>query len=275
MRTCKRLSSIAYILFLIAGAAYAQQTVYMQEDEYAVGSEKFDIRPGAFWPSFDTDIRLDTPTETGTAINMEDDLGLSDNTTAFRLDGYWRAAPRHRIGVTYYGLNRDGFGSADRDIWFGGTLLPAGAAVGSFFDSTIVYGKYMYSFILECDFELAGVLGISYLDFSTGIDSGDGCFVKSASKSCVTPAIGLDTTYRFADRWRLLGGFNFLSLGLGSCCDLIYDYNVGVEYLFTPNFGLGVGYAGYSANVDCSDDDFNGDLDYDFHGFMVFGDFRF
>ena len=58
---------------------------------------RFRIAVGAFFPTYDTLTRLDSPSlGRGTVIDVETDLGVDDRTTDFRLDAEAKFGRRHR-----------------------------------------------------------------------------------------------------------------------------------------------------------------------------------
>ena len=93
MRT---LSRLLFALIIVWGCLFPNDG--KAEEWINPGDEKFCIVGGAFFPAFDTDLRVDnTNLGMGNEIDLQDDLGFSDTQTTGYVSGWWRFAPRHRI----------------------------------------------------------------------------------------------------------------------------------------------------------------------------------
>ena len=68
----------------------------------------FSISLGAFFTDRDSNTQIDADaTDTGSDVDLEDDLGFDKSDTVFRIDAYWRFAERHRIDISAFDLSRD------------------------------------------------------------------------------------------------------------------------------------------------------------------------
>jgi len=82
-------------------------------------------RGGLLFAAFDTgrntDARFDSDSgaDTGTDIDLEDDLGLEQQMTVGRLSGYVWITRRHRIDFSLFDLSREASKTLDKDVVFG------------------------------------------------------------------------------------------------------------------------------------------------------------
>jgi hypothetical protein len=143
------------VLLLVAGLA--------QADELPT----FHFELGAYKSDFDTTLRIDGE-EIGSEIDLEDDLNFDSDDTAFRLDGYWRFADRHRVMFAYYDLTRDATALLTEDIIIDDVLYPAGSEVKGGFDIWVLQLAYSYSVVQTKRGELGLSIGVHWpgIDFS-------------------------------------------------------------------------------------------------------------
>ena len=98
-------SVLLVLLFTMVSAGLLLPGSANAEEGYGPGTDRFKINLGAYFPAISTDLQVDI--NDGPALELEDVLGLSEDETVLRLDGYWRFAQRHRLGFGYYRLNRE------------------------------------------------------------------------------------------------------------------------------------------------------------------------
>ncbi|MBW1786942.1 MAG: hypothetical protein JRK53_10065, partial [Deltaproteobacteria bacterium] len=91
------------VLFAVLAAWVLLPCVGEAREWIKQGEEKFQFYGGAFFPAFDTSLRVDNKTlGEGTDVNLEDDLNFDESETTFYVSGYWRFASRHRVGVGFF-----------------------------------------------------------------------------------------------------------------------------------------------------------------------------
>ena len=89
----------SFSLFLLAPCASADEKDYSNEPW-----EKAALYLGAFVIDTTSDLTLGA----GVKVDGEDALGLEENFTAFRADGFWRITRRNRVDFSFYEMNRSG-----------------------------------------------------------------------------------------------------------------------------------------------------------------------
>lgn len=250
------------------------------------GEERFRINAGAFLAFFNTDLTVDSKTlGAGTGINLEDDLDFDENTTTYLIDGYWRFADRHRLYAGYYTFNREAGGELNKDLQIGDNEFPAGAGYSTEFDFNVVPVSYGYSFINNEKHELTGIIGLHWatIDFNiTGYLSAGSSGLKgdtSAKASAPLPLIGFGYEYRFTDRWTagVMAQAFYLKLSDDTFAfsGSVLTLGLRTEYWFFNNVGLGAALNYFNINVDVEDDDWRGELDYQYFGPQIYLSIRF
>ena len=69
--------------------------------------ERASLLLGAFITDRNTSARLDSNQGQGTDLDLEQDLGLEDSVTVFRLGGYYWVTPRQRLDFSVFDFSRD------------------------------------------------------------------------------------------------------------------------------------------------------------------------
>src|SRR4030095_1817308 len=133
---------------------------------------KFIVDVGYFFLSTDTQVRVDgeSSNQVGSDVNFDDTLGIGDF-DRFRVDGSWRIAPRHLIRAMYFQNNRHATRSIERDVNFQDETFPVGATVDARTELTVAQLSYEYAFLRRENYELAGGIGIHYLDMDLTLDA--------------------------------------------------------------------------------------------------------
>jgi hypothetical protein len=160
-------------ILLISGALSAESVLAASETEdnkSSYLSDKFYLAIGGYFPSVDSDIRLDPPGGgSGTDFDLENELGLASTTATPFVYFRWRFSPRHRLELDYLALNRDGTAVASKDFTIGDTSGSAAVRLDTTFDLGIGRATYGYSFIKDSKKELGILAGHHLADTGASI----------------------------------------------------------------------------------------------------------
>ncbi len=276
---------IFVLLFILATWALVPGTV-QAADWIKQGEEKFYFEGGAFFPAFDTKVRVDNKNiSEGSDVDLENDLDFKSRETTFHLGGYWRFFSRHRIGLAYLRFSRDGSAILNKEITIGDEVFPVGANVASEFKLKVIPISYMYSFMKREKFELAGGIGLHWyrIDFkaagNTSVGTEDLDHNVTAKANVPLPLLGLRFDYHFTPKWSagLLGEVFWLNTGSDTFkfSGSLVNLRLSTQYWFFNNVGLGAAINYFNLNVDVEDDDWKGKLDYSYWGPQVYVAVRF
>ena len=224
------------VAMAVAGTAMAQAVVSEPEREAVRGvPDKWGFALGSFWQTFDSTIRLDGHTGTGSDISLEKDLGMQKSLTDVQLGFFYRFGDRHRLDVTYN----------------------AHATLNSKISANWANIIYKYSFFNngKTVFGLNGGVSALWTKFNlTGAGEVNGNPVPATlaeAKSTILPipVIGAHFELTLSKRlfWRAEG--NFFAANIAGYDGNVNIVNTSLEYYFTRNVGLGAGFANVSYRV--------------------------
>lgn len=226
------------------GAPFPPDT---QEEIPSPITDRFYIE-GIFYPfSTNTDLRLDpsqaeTGVTTGTPLNAERDLGLVKRLYQGRVELMFRLRQRSRIWVDFEDVSRSASHLLSRDIQFGNEFFPAGQQVDTMIGWRIFTLAYTYS-VFRNDWLEVGVGAAANLIEAevrgqvAALDE-----LEDVSTAEVLPAIPVEFAWRFARRFSLTGRAQYLDASVGGFSGSFADLHGDVQYRWTANFAVGVGY---------------------------------
>ena len=160
-------AGLLILLFTMVSAGFFLPGAAKAEEGYGPGTDKWKFALGAFFPAINTELNIDG-SEVGDNLDLER-IGLSEDASVGRLDGYWRFAKKHRLGFGFYQLNRDGSAALSDDIHIGDIIIPVDARVASELNMSFYTIEYLYSFYQGEKWEIAGGLGAYWVDLEFSI----------------------------------------------------------------------------------------------------------
>ncbi len=206
--------TITVVILSLSAPAIAQNETDWQSWPLA---DRFTISLNAFFPNLDTRVRLDASDgSTGTTIDFEQNLGMSDTETLPGIGLGWRFAKKHQLTLGTFELNRSGSAITVTEIRFGDETFIVDLPISSFFDMTVTGIKYSYSFIFDEKKELAVGLGLSVQDLAFGLigNAGLGIIEVKTGITAPLPTFDLRGAYAFTDKWIGNIGFGVFSFDL-------------------------------------------------------------
>jgi hypothetical protein len=188
----------------------------------------------------------------------------------------------------YYRFDRSATGAAEGRIEIddpdeGLIVFEAGISLETEFDWQLIPISYAYSFYKTDKFEMAGSLGLHWVDIKLGfsgtatLNGVPNQFVaESESTSGPLPVVGLRGDYAITPRWLVGGHAQYFGLDYDDYSGDLLDFRLQTEYWFTDSFGAGLGYTWYDIGVT---KDLGGgydfDIDYTYSGLEAYVGFRF
>lgn len=228
-----------------------------------------------FFPTIDSTARLDVVAtdRPGSAVRLEDDLGLDDRKgTPYLLLGT-RLGERWRLEFEFYRLERTAERTIDRAIDWGDVSFPLAAQVASRFDSTVYRLVGGYSFVRTPQAEFGAALGLHVTDFTLGLSgqasAGGGAvgFQREDRDTLVPlPTLGLYGSWHLADQWVLRGRADLLSLKVDAYDGRLVNLMAGIDWRVARHWGVGLGYRYVDYQLESTDDAFRGEVNYNFRG---------
>jgi len=230
-------------------------------------------------------VRVDgeTSEQVGSDVNFDDTFGIGDF-DRFRVDGLWRIAPRHLIRAMYFQNNRHATRSIERDVNFQDETFPVGATVDARSELTVAELSYEYAFLRRENYELAGGIGIHYVDMDLTLDATIAAQGNQASRSADVgastqaplPVLGLRWMWRLPHNFYVAAQAQYFYLKFDPYAGSLTDLKATVVWQATDHVGIGVGYNDFGFRFDINDKrDFDGRLRWNYGGAMAFATFMF
>lgn len=208
-------------LFVVTIAVFCLSCSAMAQDENEWRSwplaDHFTITLDGFFPNLDTQVRVDaSDASPGTAIDFEQNLGMSDTETFPAIGFSWRFAKKHQLRLKVFELNRSGSAITPTDISFGDETFTVNLPISSFFDMSVIGLSYSYSLVFDQKKELGVGVGLSVQDISFGLigDAGQGIIETDLGITVPLPTFDIKGRYAFTDKWIGKLGIGVFSLDL-------------------------------------------------------------
>ena len=259
-----------------------------QEDgKYDSFNDRYRINVGGFFPSMSSKIAINGEAVSPPPIEIEDVLGVDDDNAVAWAGFQWRISQRNSLEFEYFQLKRDGFVNLVPDPVEIGDLIIESGSINTAFDITV--GRLTYGFSLvrneRMDVQIQG--GLHIADMSVALQlSGAVCDVAMGEMSpCPTgqtpplqsedvtaplPHFGGSFAYAFtpsiAARFQLIG----FAIELDSIDGSLLEVDADISWQPWQNFGMGVGYRYFNADVESKGSELNGQFDLEYYGPIVY-----
>ena len=249
-----------------AGTARAQSNgAQMLLDGKFVGSL------GGFILGTDVKARLNGET-TNSDIDFDKTFGDPGNQTRIRGDVLWRVTPTHHLRFLYFDNATSSKRVIDENVEFGDHVFNAGGEVKATSSFKIAELAYEYAFIRQPGFELNASLGVHYMDVGLKL-RGDATITdengnvtqvsgstKKGSVSAPLPVIGVRAGWVVAPQVYLDAQAQYFKAKIDNVDGSILDLRAGATWMFSQNFGVGIGYNRFTTKVKVEKNDFDGRL---------------
>lgn len=241
--------------------------------------EKWSLSLGGFAADLSTDLRIGTP-GVGAEIDLDEALGMESSQAVFRVDGAYRfgSSRRHRVDFTWFDLSRDATKTLTRDINIDGTIYPLGATVNSEFDLAFYNVRYSYSFLQDDRVDFAGSVGLHITDIGLAV-SAAGIGTAGDAVTAPLPMVGARLDVALTEKWYMRSSAEFMYLEVEDFRGQISDVLLAAEYRAWKNFAIGAGLNAVRMSLEVDDEssgvNFEGDLNVDFAGLLLYGKLMF
>ena len=244
--------------------------------------DKFVLNLGGFIVGTDVTAHLNGSSSTNPDIDFDQTFGKGSDATRVRGDALWRITPNHHLRFLYFNDTSDRSRAVDRDIAWGDYTFHAGANVESKTRFEIFELAYEYAFWRTPDVEISGSLGGHYMKLTqqmsgvatftdaNGVTSAASFTSKQNSVPVPLPVIGMRAAWAFAPQWFLEGQGQIFQADISGYDGRVTDLRGGVTWMFSRNFGAGVGYNRFTTRVETSKERFNGQVRLNYSGVQLY-----
>jgi hypothetical protein len=238
--------------------------------------DRFSVSLGVFIADRDTRTRVDgSVPDSGTEVDLEGDLGFEKSDSVFRIDGYYRFSEKHRIDFSGFDLSRTGSKQIDEEFVWDGELYPIDIQVNAALDLKIYKLAYTWSFAQREDWYVGASLGLYVADIGTSISAESGGQFSSRGVTAPLPVLGLRGQYELAENWSIRGSAEFFAFDYGDYSGTLHDLYAGLDYKFSRRAAIGVGINSVRMDIGVGKPNFNGNLDWQYDGGLLFLKFDF
>jgi len=233
--------------------------------------ENFSVSLGIFLTNRDSETRVDgSIPNSGTPVDLENDLGFDKSDTVFRLDGYYRFNDKHRIDFSVFDLSRSASKQIQTEIDWNDTIYPIDTAVDASLDLAIYKLAYTWSFMQRDSGYLGLTAGLYTADIGTSLSAESIGRSSSSGFTAPLPVVGLRGQYDLSERWSLRGSAEIFAIEYGDFSGSLYDLYASVDYQVTDHVALGAGVNLVNINVGVNKPNLDGDLDWRYDGGLLF-----
>jgi len=268
---------VAAILVGATGFAQAQLT-----PAQSLLQDKFVFNLGGFIVGTDVTAHLNGSSSTNPDVDFDQTFGNGSDSTRIRADALWRITPNHHLRFLYFNNTSDRTRAIDRNIAWGDYTFHAGATVESKTKFQIYELAYEYALWRSPDVEVSGSLGVHYMKLSqqlsgvasftdaNGVTSGASFTRKENSIPVPLPVIGARVAWAFAPQWVLEGQGQLFKADVSGYDGKVTDVRAGVTWMFSQNFGAGLGYNRFITTVETSKERFDGRVRLGYSGVQLY-----
>ena len=236
-------------------------------------NDRFNFQLGGFLLSTETTLRVDGALR-GSEIDTERDLGLKDS-DRFRVDAYWRIAPKHKIRLMYFDTSNQAEKTLERTIEFNDNVYNVGLDVRAKTETQVTEVAYEYTFLKRETYDLSGSFGVHNLKFQTSLGgelNGNPLpsLQNTAEANGPLPVVGLRGVWRFNDQFYIDAMAQYFSISFDQYDGSVTDLTASAVWQFSQHVGVGAGWNNFITKVDVDGDRFHGMLRWKYGGARIF-----
>ena len=265
--TCK------YAMILVIFGPFS---AYAQDGAVNSGQDDWGFSFGAFFADQDMKTEFEVSFgDAGMIIDFEDDLGLKDSQSVFRLGAYNNLNERHRIEFDIFDLSQSATAILSRDIEWGDTVFPISAEVATGLDLSIYKVAYTYNMLRREKFKLGVTGGLYIADIAIELQLLDFDDQESGDVTAPLPVLGIRGEYYFSERWRATASAEWFGLEIDDYDGTLQDVLIGIDYRVTKHASIGVGFNDVDIDVDATEKAIRADLKWEYSGYIAYLRFSF
>jgi hypothetical protein len=230
------------------------------DSPYNLPWERFSVQAGVFFAGLNSQATIGTK-GAGVQIDLESILGMDTQNTVFRIGTLYRFGEtrRNRVDLAYFYFDRTATKTLGQDIVVDNSTISAGNTVESDFNFQVIKAAYSYSFFMDDRMDLAASIGLFVMPITFDVTSTTGPSRSGRLNFTVPlPVVGLRGDFAITPRWFLRTNIDFFYLEYQNYTGALIDTNVALDYNPWKNFGVGLGFDSFRANLEADGEDFPG-----------------
>lgn len=267
-----QLTWISVGVFSIAFAAHAEEKQMPWESERPpyIDEARMRLEVSVWNANIDTIVRSDpTTTAAGTTLTGERDLGLKKKkyTPDFELTFF--PGDRHILRLSGFSSERTGEVKLTQRVQFHTDLYNTGDVVKSEVGINLVGLTYGYRVLKGRWYDLAATMRMQVGTFTTNLQ-GPNTYTRQADTITLPlPMVGGEGRLQVYKKLNLTARYQWLGATVVDTKGVIREWQAGLLYQHRRNFGVELGYRGYSVHVESGSNDHPGLLDMRYRGLLL------
>jgi hypothetical protein len=273
-----QLASVGALAALAGTSAWAQSAPLAQ----GLLDNSFVANLGAFIVSTDIKASLNGQSTTNPEIDFDESFGRVNDANRVRGDVLWRINPKHHLRFLYFDNSNTRSKSITEDVKWGDLTFQAGTTLEATNKFEVIELAYEYAFMRAPTYEVAASLGVHYTDISVrlsgtafvtdadGVQSSASFSSKQGNLPAPLPVIGLRAGWVVAPDWYLDAQAQYFGYNAGEYDGSWTDMRLGATWMFSRNFGVGLGWNRFATKLDVTRDSFNGRLKFGYSGLQAY-----
>ena len=239
-------------------------------------ADKWGFSLGAFLTSQDMTTKFQTsgPGDGG-AVDFEDDLGLDDSLSVFRLGAFYKINERHRLDFGAFDLSQSSVKTLSVEFEWQDTLYPVSADVRTNLDLTIYKAAYTYRLSGRKNNYLGLTGGLYVADIGLSLRlrlPGD---QEVGDLTAPLPVVGFRGEYYLSKRWRTHASAEWFLLDAGDYHGSLQDILVGIDFRLFEQAAIGLGFNSMQMDLDATKKVLRADLRWKYAGVFAYLQFSF
>jgi hypothetical protein len=233
--------------------------------------DRLRVEVNLFGVSPQTTLRVDeSPTQPGTEIDAEKDLGLADFQLLPQVEFTLLPGERHLVRLSAFALHRSAVKQIEKDIAFDDEDYLVGERVDSLLNITMFGLTYGYRFLVRQRGELSGTFGIQVADVEANAVVRSRVVRESESGVAPLPLVGVEGRFDFTPRWAVEARAQYLTVDVSQVNGSILDARLAFTWRVNPYLAMGLGYRTFKIDVDSKDEGTPGFVDLSIAGPLLF-----
>jgi hypothetical protein len=273
-----RLVALSVVGAVGGASAFAQSGSPAQ----ALIENTFVFNAGVFVLGTDLSATLNGQSTSNPSVDFDQTFGKGSDASRARIDAMWRITPQHHVRFAYFNNTVTRNRVLDKDINWDDTTFSAGANTESRTKYAVYELSYEYAFLHTPTYEVAGGLGIHFQDMSLRLSgtatitdsegnvTSSGSVSKSSSLPAPLPVIGVRAGWAVAPQIFLEAQAQIFKVSIDGYNGNWSDMRANATWMFSRNFGVGIGYDRFATRVNVSKSNFDGNLKLTYSGLQAF-----
>jgi hypothetical protein len=218
-------------------------------------------------------------------IDFDQRFGIDAEQTRWRGELLWRITPTQHVRFSYFDNDVRGTRILDQDLAWGDYSFKVGGRVTAETEFHVYELGYEFAFLRRPNYEIAAMAGIHLVDLTlklsgnasltvdtpTGPIAGAATFTtRSNSVPAPLPVFGLRGDWAVSPHVYLDASGEMFSLSYQGINGNWSVLQAGASWMFSEQFGIGLGYERFVIHADLGKEGFSGRLNFGYQGFLIY-----